>query len=86
MLDRTRRNRTVSAELRRARWAKAKRQQRQRERAGSMTVAIEISGELIDMLVRWQWLDRHHDGDKLAIASAIERMLAASERLELRAR
>jgi hypothetical protein len=63
--------------------ARRRRDERYRKRLcdNRAVVQIELGCEIVDMLVRLQWINERYLGDKRAIADAIERLLTASAKL-----
>ena len=54
------------------------RRHRARTRNSTMPVQIEITIDIVDLLVRTGWLAERDTGHKVAIARAVEAMLADS--------
>lgn len=52
------------------------RRHRQREREGRRVYAVELDGEIIDALVRFEWLDKAAAGDDQAVGCAVTRALS----------
>jgi hypothetical protein len=41
---------------------------------------VELGGEELQFLIRWEWLDERAVGDRASVGSAISRMLADAAR------
>ena len=53
---------------------------RQRRRDGKACYVVELGGEELQFLIRWEWLDERAVGDRASVGSAISRMLADAAR------
>jgi hypothetical protein len=53
---------------------------RQRARDGRRCYQVELGGEELEFLIRTQWLAEAEASDRLAVGSAVARLIAASAR------
>ena len=60
---------------RRRRATYRQRRYRARQRSGVVTAIVELDGEVLDLLVRLQWLQESAVADRRAIGKAISAML-----------
>jgi hypothetical protein len=63
------------AEEKRERRRAQQRRHRQRQNEGRRAYLIELDGDIIDMLVRYRWLDRGATADDHKVGCAVRRML-----------
>ena len=59
----------------RCRRREQQRRHRERQREGRRAYLIELDGDIIDMLVRYRWLDKGAEEDDQEVRSAVRRML-----------
>jgi hypothetical protein len=65
-------------ELERPRRADRWKAYRARQRRGAVVVQVEVSPELINLLLGLRWLEEREIDDRRAVASAITRMLRSA--------
>jgi hypothetical protein len=53
---------------------------RRRQHDGRLVVRVEVGGEILELLVRLQWLTESDAGDRRLVGLAIGRLLADSAR------